>query len=102
MEVHDLVRMANQIAGFFSAYPHDEAVKETLYHLEHFWDPRMRHQLVERIVTPDILANHQDSSRHFAPRRGMNRMIDAVHRLMERQLREGAGDRFWADSRRAV
>jgi len=45
MEVHDLVRMANQIAGFFSAYPHDEAVKETLYHLEHFWDPRMRYQL---------------------------------------------------------
>jgi formate dehydrogenase subunit delta len=50
MEVHDLVRMANQIAGFFSAYPHDEAVKETLYHLEHFWDPRMRYQLVDYVA----------------------------------------------------
>ena len=49
MATHDIVRMANQIAGFFAAYPHDEAVKETLYHLEHFWDPRMRRQLVDYV-----------------------------------------------------
>jgi formate dehydrogenase subunit delta len=51
MEVHDMVRMANQIAGFFSAYPHDEAVKETIYHIEHFWDPRMRRQLAAYIAS---------------------------------------------------
>jgi formate dehydrogenase subunit delta len=45
MQARDLVRMANQIAEFFGAYPHDAAVKETLYHLEHFWDPRMRREL---------------------------------------------------------
>ena len=51
MEVHDMVRMANQIAGFFSAYPHDEAVKETVYHIEHFWDQRMRRQLAAYIAS---------------------------------------------------
>ena len=50
MEIRDLVRMANQIAGFFAAYPHDEAVRETIYHIEHFWDPRMRRQLAEFIA----------------------------------------------------
>ena len=45
MQARDLVRMANQIAGFFAAYPHDAAVRETVYHLEHFWDPRMRREL---------------------------------------------------------
>jgi formate dehydrogenase subunit delta len=50
MEARDMVRMANQIAGFFSAYPHDEAVKETVYHIEHFWDPRMRRQLADYIA----------------------------------------------------
>jgi formate dehydrogenase subunit delta len=42
--------MANQIASFFAAYPHDEAVKETVYHLEHFWDPRMRRQLIDYVA----------------------------------------------------
>jgi formate dehydrogenase subunit delta len=50
METRDMVRMANQIAGFFAAYPHDEAVKETAYHFDHFWDPRMRRQLVDYIA----------------------------------------------------
>jgi formate dehydrogenase subunit delta len=45
MQTRDLVRMVNQIAEFFAAYPHDAAVKETVYHLEHFWDPRMRREL---------------------------------------------------------
>lgn len=50
METRDMVRMANQIASFFAAYPHDDAVKETVYHIEHFWDPRMRRQLADYIA----------------------------------------------------
>ena len=50
MEARDMVRMANQIAGFFAAYPHDEAVKETISHIEHFWDPRMRRHLADYIA----------------------------------------------------
>jgi formate dehydrogenase subunit delta len=47
MDASTLVRMANQIADFFQAYPHDEAVRETANHIEKFWDPRMRRQLRE-------------------------------------------------------
>lgn len=45
METRDMVRMANQIAAFFKGYGHDEAVKETAYHINAFWEPRMRTQL---------------------------------------------------------
>ncbi len=45
MEVKDMVRMANQIAGFFKSYGHDEAVKETATHINNYWDPRMRKHL---------------------------------------------------------
>ena len=47
MDASDLVRMANQIADFFKAYPHEEAVRETANHIEKLWDPRMRRQLRE-------------------------------------------------------
>jgi len=42
-----LVYMANQIATFFSAWPHDQAVAATADHLRKFWDPRMRRQILE-------------------------------------------------------
>ena len=45
MEAASLVRMANQIAAFFAAYPHDQAVTATAEHIRQFWDPRMRAQL---------------------------------------------------------
>jgi formate dehydrogenase subunit delta len=43
----EILRMANQIATAFQAYPHDEAVKETANHIKSFWDPRMRKHLAE-------------------------------------------------------
>jgi formate dehydrogenase subunit delta len=45
MQTQDMVRMANQIAGYFKAYPEEQAVKDTAYHLKSFWDPRMLAQL---------------------------------------------------------
>lgn len=41
-----LVYMANQIARNFMAQGHDEAVKSTADHIEQFWDPRMRAQVL--------------------------------------------------------
>lgn len=41
-----MVHKANSIAQFFSAYPPDEAVNGVAEHLEHFWEPRMRRQLL--------------------------------------------------------
>jgi formate dehydrogenase subunit delta len=42
--------MANQIADFFNAYPHDEAVQETANHLRNFWEPRMRDELFDHLA----------------------------------------------------
>lgn len=50
MTVRDLTRMANQIAAFFEAYPHDVAVKETATHIRSFWDPRMRRQFYDHLT----------------------------------------------------
>ena len=50
METRDMVRMANQIASFFKAYPHDQAVKDTAYHINSFWEPRMRELLLRHLA----------------------------------------------------
>lgn len=42
-----LVYMANQIATFFEAMPHDEAAGGVAQHINDFWDPRMRRQFFE-------------------------------------------------------
>ena len=42
-----MVHMANQIALFFAAYPHDEAVESVTDHLKKFWEPRMRRQIID-------------------------------------------------------
>lgn len=50
MDAQYLVKMANQIAGFFSAYPDEEdAVSEVANHMRRFWDPRMRQALMEHV-----------------------------------------------------
>lgn len=47
--VRDLVRMANQIAGYFQSYPQEEAVSETAGHIRSFWEPRMRQRLLDHV-----------------------------------------------------
>jgi formate dehydrogenase subunit delta len=42
-----MVHKANSIAQFFSAYPREEAIGSVAEHIEHFWEPRMRRQLLE-------------------------------------------------------
>ena len=44
------VRMANQIAGFFASQPGDRAAG-VADHINQFWEPRMREELI------DIAAN---------------------------------------------
>ena len=46
MEQAELIRMANQIADFFKGYPREDALKEAATHLNNYWDPRMRKQLI--------------------------------------------------------
>jgi formate dehydrogenase subunit delta len=48
MDIHRLVKMANEIGTFFrGAEDHKEAVASIAAHLRNFWDPRMRAQLIE-------------------------------------------------------
>jgi formate dehydrogenase subunit delta len=50
MNVDNLVTMANQIATFFESYPDQaEALHEIAGHLQRFWAPRMRGQLVQHL-----------------------------------------------------
>ena len=45
-----LITMANQIGAFFKSYPDkDQATKDIAGHLNKFWPPVMRKQIVEII-----------------------------------------------------
>jgi formate dehydrogenase subunit delta len=69
MSPDKLIRMANQIATFFRAYPEGQAVKEVHDHLMAFWTPSMREKLracarskggeLDPVVTKAILTNLQ-------------------------------------------
>ena len=55
MDHSNLIRMANRIGDFFDAMPdREEAVEGIANHIQKFWEPRMRHQLL------DLLAAHPD------------------------------------------
>jgi formate dehydrogenase subunit delta len=71
MDPHKLVKMANEIAGFFAAEP-DRAValEGVAGHLRRFWDPRMRRELLRWVdehhgeglkdSVRDAIAAHRD------------------------------------------
>jgi len=42
-----MVHKVNQIALFFASYPHEEAVAGVADHIQKFWEPRMRRQLIQ-------------------------------------------------------
>ena len=50
MSPEKLTYMANQIARFFASRPEDEAVAGTEDHIRHFWDPRMRSQILAHLA----------------------------------------------------
>ena len=71
MDIDNLVRMANQIGGFFSAYPdRDEALEGIATHIKKFWEPRMRALILNNLSpeqTPDMLPLVRESlSQHAA------------------------------------
>jgi formate dehydrogenase subunit delta len=58
MSPEKLAYMANQIGKFFAHEKHDQAVASIANHLQQFWDPRMRR---------DILAHLDDPAVHLDP-----------------------------------
>lgn len=50
MQADHLIRMANQIGGFFEAMPdRAEATMDVAQHIKKFWAPRMRHALLGHV-----------------------------------------------------
>jgi formate dehydrogenase subunit delta len=50
MDMQNLIHMANQIGTFFEAMPdHEDALLGIANHLNNFWEPRMRSQLLEYV-----------------------------------------------------
>ncbi len=49
METQDMIRMANQIAGFFNGSGPEVAVKDAAEHINKFWEPRMRIALLAHL-----------------------------------------------------
>ncbi len=49
MEQRDMIRMANQIANFFNGEGPEQSVKDVAEHINKFWDPRMRRQLIAHL-----------------------------------------------------
>ena len=54
MQLATLVRMANEIAGFFRAYPDDEACAGIRGHMQSFWTPVMRAQMLAGAETSGV------------------------------------------------
>ena len=54
MQLGTLVRMANEIAGFFRSYPDDEACAGIRGHMLAFWTPVMRAQMLAGAGGPGL------------------------------------------------
>jgi formate dehydrogenase subunit delta len=75
MNIHHLVTMANQIGAFFASYPdQEEARTEIASHLQRFWAPQMRRQLLEHVaehqgdgLDPAVLAAIQANLARLTP-----------------------------------
>ncbi|AZY48344.1 formate dehydrogenase [Bordetella avium] len=84
MDAANLIRMVNRIGDFFDAYPdHAEALEGVANHIQKFWEPRMRWQLL------DFLAAYPEGD---APEIRLHPLVrEAVvlnmARLMPRQAR---------------
>jgi len=70
MDIHHLVKMANQIGQFFEAEPdQNQAVQDVASHLKRFWDPRMRKAIVAyseesgeelKVIVNDAIRKHRE------------------------------------------
>ena len=49
MQHKDMLRMANQIAGFFNGEGPEASVRDAAEHINKFWDPRMRAMLLAHL-----------------------------------------------------
>ena len=75
MNIHHLVTMANQIGSFFASYPdQEEASSEIANHLQRYWAPPMRRQLLAHVaeqggegLAPPVLASIKANTVRLTP-----------------------------------
>jgi len=54
MDVHRLIKMANEIGAFFEAEPdRATAIEGVTEHIRRFWEPRMRRELLRWVAEHD-------------------------------------------------
>lgn len=51
MSPEKMITMANQIATFFASQPGDDQAERVAAHINDFWEPRMRRQLLAHLAT---------------------------------------------------
>lgn len=49
MNIHHLVKMANDIGSFFESEPETTGVPNVATHLKKFWEPRMRREIYSHL-----------------------------------------------------
>ncbi len=50
MDIHNLVKMANQLGAFFESMPDREQAKADIAnHIRKFWEPRMRKTILQKM-----------------------------------------------------
>jgi formate dehydrogenase subunit delta len=54
MSPDKLAYMANQIGKFFAHQPRDKAVAAIADHIQKFWDPRMRSEILAHLNTVQL------------------------------------------------
>ena len=65
----DVLRMANQIAAFFAPYPEADAVAGVLDHIEKFWAPSQRKELLAQLAATEAPLQEFEAGRE---------MLDAI------------------------
>jgi formate dehydrogenase subunit delta len=51
MDTRQLIKMANQIGAFFETMPDaDQAARDVAGHIQRFWEPRMRAELLAHVA----------------------------------------------------
>ena len=53
MAIHSAVRKANQIAANFSHHPVEQAAGEVAFHINRFWTPAMKAELIGLLTKAD-------------------------------------------------
>ena len=75
MDIHHLIKLANNIASFFESEPdRAKGVQGVANHIKSFWEPRMRRQILAYLdeqngngLSPLVLAALQDHRRDLTP-----------------------------------